>query len=152
MKREDPSPQPSPRVQGEGVRAVLLLVTVLVFACCGCFAPRERLTFPTKPIEATSDVEWFDVDHDGRRDFALVHANGRVDELLYDDDQDGSPDRAYRLSDYRNEDAPHVIILLDSIPFATAAERYDAGDFRWFDRPPVKLIAPMPSLTEVCFS
>ena len=143
---------PSPRTRGEGVRAVTLLVAVLLCACGGCFAPRERLTFPTSPIEQANEIEWFDVDHDGRRDFALVHSSGQVDELLYDDDQDGTVDRVYRLSDYRNEDVPHVIILLDSIPFATVRERYDAGDFRWFDRPPVKLIAPFPSLTEVCFS
>ena len=30
-------------------------------------------------------------------------------------------------------------------------ERYEAGDFRWFD-PPQKMIAPFPSMTQVCYS
>ena len=37
------------------------------------------------------------------------------------------------------------------MPFKRAAERYAAGEFRWFD-PPTKIIAPFPSLTEVCYT
>jgi hypothetical protein len=118
----------------------------------GCFAPRERLSFPAAPVERGQDVEWFDVDRDGRRDFAITYADGRLDRLVYDDDQDGRPDRIYRPADYTNSEVPHVIVLLDSMPFETVKERYARGDLRWFDGPPVKLIAPFPSLTEVCFS
>ena len=60
-------------------------------------------------------------------------------------------DREYRLDDYTDASVPHLVLMLDSIPFETMAQRYAAGDFRWFD-PPRKMIAPFPSLTEVCFS
>ena len=37
------------------------------------------------------------------------------------------------------------------MPFQCVADRYAAGQFRWFD-PPSKVIAPFPSLTEICFT
>src|SRR5450432_1670541 len=112
----------------------------------GCSTPSGRLTFPRAPIESTPIVEWFNVD--GRKDFAITYANGQADQLLYDDDGDGKPDRIYRLADYSNDDGPQVILLLDSIPFETMKERFDRGDFRWFSQPQ-KMIAPFPSLTEI---
>jgi len=133
------------------MRRFALLVFLLL--CSGCsFAPRERLTFPQKSIEHTPDAEWFDVDHDGRRDFALAFdSSGTVDRLLYDDDEDGMPDRVYRLADYDDRELPHAILLLDSLPYQVMSERYAAGDFRWF-KPPVKTISAFPSLTELCYS
>lgn len=129
-----------------------LLVLILLIADTGCsFAPRDRLTFPTHPIERSADAEWFDVDRDGRRDFAIQRVGDDVQSLLYDDDQDGTVDRVYHLADYDERTLPHVVILLDSIPWQVMADRYAAGDFRWF-RPPVKTIAAFPSLTEICYS
>jgi len=60
-------------------------------------------------------------------------------------------DRTYRLSDYANGTVTHVILLLDSLPYETMLERYRGGDYRWFG-PPRKMIAPFPSLTEVCYT
>ena len=48
--------------------------------------------------------------------------------------KDGVIDRAYRLSDYANRDVPHLVILLDSIPFQPVLDRWSAGDLRWFER------------------
>jgi hypothetical protein len=128
-----------------------LLWYILLTVSAGCIAPRAHLSFPKAPIERNADIEWFDVNGDGRRDFAVSYVNGKADAVLYDDDQDGRADRVYRLSDYANDDVPHAVILLDSIPFVTAKERYDAGDFGWFD-PPQKSIATFPSLTELCYT
>jgi predicted RND superfamily exporter protein len=117
----------------------------------GCSAPSGRLSFPAAPLTKAQNVEWFDVGHTGRPQFGVTTDDaGRVDRLLYDDTGSGHIDREYRLSDYANERVPHLILLLDSIPFETMRERYDAGDFRWFD-PPQKMIAPFPSLTEICY-
>ncbi len=118
----------------------------------GCSPPSARLSFPDAPIRKTADCEWYDVHHNGRGQFGVSYdASGRVDRLLYDDTGSGHIDREYRLSDYANDRVPHLILLLDSIPFQTMKDRYAAGDFRWFD-PPQKMIAPFPSLTEVCYS
>lgn len=123
---------------------ILLLLT-------GCAAPRARLTFPILPLTKSADLEWFDTNRDQKADFAISYSAGTADAVEYDDNQDGQPDRIYRLADYANEEVPQVLILLDSIPYQTLKDRFDAGDFRWFDAP-VKLIAPFPSLTEVCYS
>ena len=77
--------------------------------------------------------------------------DGRVDSLLYDDNGDGVPDRIYHLKDYHAAGLPHLVLLLDSIPYRTLAERYAAGEFRWFD-PPVKVISTFPSLTKIAYT
>lgn len=115
-------------------------------------APSEQLSFPKSPLAQHGDDTWYDVDGDGKADFALVkNDQGHVDRLLYDDDEDGDTDREYRLSDYSDDDVPHTVILLDSIPFQLMADRYAAGDFRFFGEPQ-KVIAAFPSLTEVCYT
>jgi hypothetical protein len=129
----------------------LLLIAVLVGAGqVGC-APAARLTFPRAPLSETPDAVRYDTNADGKPDFILLKDDGRVTAVAYDDDQDGRPDRVYRLADYAADRVPHLIVLLDSIPFRQVADRYAAGDFRWFD-PPQKVISPFPSLTEVCYT
>jgi hypothetical protein len=128
---------------------------VIVFLLCllGC-APSARLTFPAAPVRQTDKLIWYATSLAyGGPDFALRRdaASGRIDAVCYDDDRDGVVDRVYRLADYHEDRVPHLIVLLDSIPFAQVAERYQAGDFRWFE-PPQKVIAPFPSLTEVCYT
>jgi hypothetical protein len=126
--------------------AILILLS-------GCQAPLAGLTFPARPLVASSQPQWFDVTRDGRPDFAVTFDDHQhLDALLYDDDQDGRADRVYHTRDYSADAVPHLVILLDSIPFRCVAERYAAGQFRWFDGPPVKVIPPFPSLTEVCYT
>ena len=131
-------------------RPRLLWVFVLT-TVAGC-APAERLTFPRAPLREEGDRIWYDVDGNGKGGFALIKASdGRIESIGYDDDEDGRIDRVYRLADYDVDRVPHLIVLLDSLPFAQVAQRYEAGDFRWFD-PPQKVIAPFPSLTEDCYT
>ena len=128
----------------------IAVLTALLLA--GCAAPADRLTFPQSAVEASSRGLSYDVHHRGRADFALItDEHGRLDVLAYDDNGDGKFDRFYRLSDYRDEDVPHLIVLLDSIPYEPVAWRYLHGEFRYFD-PPRKVIPPFPSLTELCFT
>jgi hypothetical protein len=134
------------------LRLRICLLTCALVLATGCQAPRERLSFPAAPIQTLPGKVWYDVNHDGKPDFALsTTPDGRVDQLCYDDNEDGTIDRSYRLDDYADDKVPHLILLMDSIPFQTMADRYNAGDFRWFD-PPQKMIAPFPSLTEICFT
>jgi hypothetical protein len=118
---------------------------VLLLFVLGCNAPSDRLAFPDHVQLVKDKTEWFDLNHDGKPDFAL-----RGDEILYDDNEDGIVDRRYKLGDFDNARVPHVILLVDSVPFGIMKERFDAGDFP-FCQPPQKMIAPFPSLTEVCF-
>ncbi len=123
-----------------------------VMVLVGCGPPSARLSFPAQPVGVSQKLHRYDVDRNGVPDFGVTFGgSGQAESLLYDDDEDGRFDRAYRLADYTNDRVPHLILLLDSIPYQTVAARYAAGDFRWFG-PPVKLIAPFPTLTEVCYS
>ena len=136
--------------------AIALATSLCIFAAvaisAGCRTAIEHLSFPTSPIEHTADADWYDVNHDGKPDFGVLRdSSGKVNVLEYDDDEDGKPDRIYRLSDYANDSVPHFILLLDSVPFDEVAKRYDAGEFGWFD-PPQKVISVFPSLTEQVFT
>ncbi|HWB55003.1 MAG TPA: hypothetical protein VG722_12445 [Tepidisphaeraceae bacterium] len=123
-------------------------ILLLLFLAVGC-APSARLTFPYRRLVVSSKPQWFSVHH--HHDFGITFKNGRMDALLYDDNGDGKPDRVYHLRDYNPKNLPHFVLLLDSIPFKTMADRYAAGEFRWFD-PPVKVIPPFPSLTKICYT
>lgn len=118
----------------------------------GC-VPSPRLTFPQGRVLASANVQWFDVRQ--HHDFGIsFDQRGRMDALLYDDNGDGKPDRIYHLRDYPTSGknaVPHLVLMLDSIPYQTLAERYTAGEFRWFD-PPVKVISTFPSLTKIAYT
>jgi hypothetical protein len=130
----------------------LVSLFVLTLLTVGCQAPLVHLSFPYRPLKASAQPQWFDMNDDGKNDFAITFDDhGRVDALWYDDDQDGHADRIYHLADYKDEAIPHAILLLDSVPFQCLADRYAAGEFRWFD-PPTKVIPPFPSMTELCFT
>ncbi len=105
---------------------VVLLILTLVTGCS--FAPSKRFAF--------DPPKGFSIDARG---------------VSYDDDADGIADRRYAFDEYADADIPHVVILLDSVPYSVMADRYAAGDFSWMGRP-VKMIAPFPSLTEICYT
>jgi hypothetical protein len=117
---------------------------------CAPWGP--KLSFPKHPLRKSSAETWYDTNNNHKPDFAL-HRDpaGAIDSLLYDDNQDGSPDRTYNLSEYSPEKIPHVIILLDSLPYQLALDRYNAGNFRYFTRP-AKVIGVFPTLTELCYT
>src|SRR5881227_3495183 len=121
------SPDPRGRVRREPpcvyiLRTIASLMRCL--PCCviiftvfalGCTPVRSKLTFPEAPLQRSPDAWWYDTNGDGKRDFGLLRdESGKFNILAYDDDQDGKPDRIYRLSDYDNADVPHLVILLDS--------------------------------------
>ena len=120
----------------------------------GCAAPSARLTFPRRPIGRSSQGWFYNVHHrhGAQPDFALLSgSDGRIESVAYDDAGNGHYNRIYRLDDYPDQAVPHLIVLLDSIPYQAVADRYAAGEFRFFD-PPQKVIPPFPSLTEICYS
>jgi hypothetical protein len=132
-----------------------MIVCVILFAGCAS----DPLRFPEKPAMMSDAEVAYNVRTaaNGRPDFALLPDNRpnadphKLNLIAYDDNGDGKWDRLYRLSDYSNEEVPHLIILLDSIPFSAVQERWDRGEFRFFD-PPQKLIGPFPSLSEQIFT
>ena len=126
------------------------MLCVVAALLAGCGAPSARLTFPA-PLGHFPEGTAYDVHHRGRADFLLMEdGSGRVNAVAYDDAGDGHWNRVYRLDDYPNDRVPHLIILLDSVPYEAMAAWYRAGHLRMFD-PPQKVIPPFPSLTEICY-
>jgi hypothetical protein len=118
----------------------------------GCGPRGARLTFPTEPLRAEAGVRHYDTDGNGRADFAITHAEkGRMAALAYDDNQDGRYDRSYRLADYASDRVPHLIILLDSIPYEPIARAHADGRFSSFHAPQ-KVIPPFPTMSGLIFS
>jgi len=127
-------------------RLALLFLLSGCTSVAGSFAPDARLTFPEKPVRVDESGRYFDVDGNGIVDFAV---DGET--LRYDDDEDGTFDRVYRLSEYDADAVPHLLLLIDSLPYRIVRPRYEAGEWGWFF-PPQLVIAPFPSLSEVTFS
>ncbi|HEX4792899.1 MAG TPA: hypothetical protein VH370_03850 [Humisphaera sp.] len=137
-------------IRFSGFAAILILVAIL--AISGCAAPSARIPFPAQPIERSQRGWFYDVHGKGHADFGLLpDESGKLDVVAYDDDHSGRFNRRYRLSDYANDDVPHLILLLDSIPFDAFMQRYHAGRLAWFDTPQ-KLIPPFPSMTELIYT
>jgi hypothetical protein len=84
--------------------------------------------------------------------FQYLNDKGRITQLGYDTDADGTPDVAVNLS-AMNEDGqnPHYVILLDGIPYDLVQAMYAEGHFRLF-YPPSKVIGPFPSMTDVAYT
>lgn len=118
----------------------------------GCMSPSDRLSFPAAPLRADETGWFYDVDDNGIVDFAArTDDDGRITQLAYDDDQDGEFDRVYRLADFDDESVPHLILLLDSLPYESAVAAHSAGALPAFAAPR-KVIAPFPSMSELIFS
>ncbi len=131
-----------------------LFSMVLVITACIC-APgcsSKNLFFPDAPLSRMPQEISYDVNGNGRADFALqAGADNRTTSLAYAHEENGSYDRIYRLNDYETDSVPHLIILLDSIPYQCVLDFYTAGHFSWFP-PPQKVIAPFPTLSAVIFN
>lgn len=131
-----------------------LLIALSASSCAGLagwMAPDDRLTFPEQPIATDESGRLYDVDRNGIADFAVRRdARGRFARIEYDDDEDGAFDRSYLLAD-KHPGTPHLILLIDSLPWRIVHEQWCGGQWTWFHEPR-KVIPPFPSLSEVIFS
>ncbi len=127
-----------------------------VLACAlgplaGCQKP---VFFPASPLEAAqapSLVSSYDTDGDGRADYFAHHdPNGRVDRIAYDRTGDGRPDETVDLDALALDRCRHLVIVVDGIGYDLLKQFYDAGHLR-LCHPPSRVIAPYPTLTDVCF-
>ena len=128
-----------------------ILVLIICSCALGC-STSKTLFFPDAPLSRTPQEIRYDVNGNGRADFALqAGADNRTTTLAYAHEEDVRYDRMYRINDYETDSVPHLIILLDSVPYQCVLDYYNAGGFSWFP-PPQKVIAPFPTLTAVIFN
>lgn len=132
--------------------ATLCTLGLLTLTQGGCILSGRGLDFPASPALRAPGHMAYDVNSNGTVDFHVrANESGRMDLLCYDDDEDGVDDRVYRLSDYAAEHVPHLVILLDSVPFEPAARRAAESEWTWFDAPQ-KVIPPFPTMSGLIFT
>lgn len=135
--------------------AMLFAASVLA----GCAGPAPR-SFPPAPLRTVNRTDgsierWYDPDGDGKADvIEVIGVGGRVERVRYDVDHDGAfalererrafdPSAATRPSHARR----HLLIIVDSVPYAMVRQFYDQGRFRLF-YPPGRTISPFPVMTD----
>jgi len=111
----------------------------------------------TRTLSGTAEVaRAYDTDGSGRSDYIQKLAppgkldSGRIVELQYDSDEDGRIEHTIVLNRIKPP-RPHVILMLDGIPYRLVDEYFRAGGLRLF-YPPGKLISCFPSMTDLAFA
>lgn len=124
-----------------------------VLALAGCAAPGPKLLPLPLPNPDRADdgsrTRLYDVDQNGAADYQqTMDADGRVAELRFDLDGDGAYELAVRRDAQRDlGGVPHLLIILDSIPFRLVRDQWLRGRFRLFHRPG-RVISTFPVMTD----
>jgi len=142
-----------------GLRVATCTALVAAFALLsGCAGPKPKL-FPLAPAErrdSPGGIErLYDVNGDGRADYAETLPHGpdaRVAVLRFDLNGDGDLETEVDWATAAaGPDVRHLIIILDSVPYAMVREHWEQGRFRLFD-PPSRVISPFPVMTDPCLA
>lgn len=131
----------------------LILLTILLSWPLGCAGPGPRMLPPAgQSLEPAGDGRfhrWYDTDDDQRPDYCeCLSAEGRLESLGYDRDQDGQVDEWVTLSEVPADEIRDLVLILDSIPYGMVAEQQLAGRFS-FIPPASRIVAPFPVMTDV---
>ena len=119
------------------------LLALLLLAIAGCTSVE---TFPLAPVETRSEnggeILGYDLTGDGAADYEeRTDRSGRIVALKAADweaDLDAADPAA----------CPHLILVLDGVPFDLAREAFEQGDLRLF-HPPQRLVGVFPSMTDL---
>jgi hypothetical protein len=128
---------------------VLLVLALVVFAGC-----KDPIYFPAEAMDTeTPPAETYDLDGDGHGDVffdSLSSTEGsRLVSVSYDRDEDGVPDSRIELDDVPVEQCRHLVIILDGLSYDVVNEYRATRGLRLF-HPPSKLVAPYPTMTDMC--
>lgn len=128
-----------------------------VFAGCADPGPEMMPAAPVRVEQADGGEErLYDTNRDEKADYhERLGPDGRVVLLRFDLNGDGQIDdeveRAVRQFDANAPPDRHLLVILDSVPFALVQEAYARGRFRLF-YPPRRTIAPFPVMTDVAMA
>ena len=133
----------------------LLLGPLAGLSSCVCWGCASQPSFPP-PVETRTEnnetVFGFDADSDKRADFwQYQRADGRKHALAYADDESGLPGERIDLDAIDASECPHLMIVLDGVPFELVDELYREGHFRFF-HPPARVICCFPGMTDLALS
>ncbi len=129
----------------------LFSITFISLAILGCgYNPR----WPDQPAEKRRDdggtLLGFEIDGAKKPNYFERLTDGRVTQLIFDDNGDGKPDLVVdRSAD--SPDWPHCILVLDGAAYDVVAAMWKEGRFRLF-RPPTRVISVYPSMTDLALT
>jgi len=145
---------------GHSVSWLMFLGLIGLLACgCAIHGPGPAM-FPVTPVsvQTASDgrtERFYDTDYDGKIDHGeRLNQAGIVYALRLDDNKDGcldEKDACILLADVPEKEQRHLVIMLDSIPFAMVESLWLEGRFRLFHQPS-RVISPFPVMTDLCLS
>jgi hypothetical protein len=143
-------------MDGSAVRfgRVLLALLAIVsgWLCVGC------ATAPNFPrpldVQVNQDqtVLTFDTDRDGHADYwQYQRADGRKVALAFAAERSDRPGPRIELDAIGAGDCPHLVIVLDGVPFELVEQLYCEGCFRLF-YPPSRVVCCFPSMTDLALT
>ncbi len=131
-------------------------MAVVLCALAGCAGPGPKL-FPITPqtVRTLPDgrVERvYDLDGDAQADAGeILTPAGLIERLERDSNGDGVLDTNITPPAMATEDLPHLIIILDSVPFELVRDFWLQGRFRLF-HPPARIVSPFPVMSDLCIA
>jgi hypothetical protein len=137
------------------VRSCLRFAAVgLLLAAATAAGCRKPVFFPLGPIETLQRPlprSAYDTDGDGRGDyFTFRNQAGRIDRIAYDPNGGGRNPQIVPLDALGFPQCRHLVLILDGVGYEVVRDFYDSGHLRLF-HPPSRVIAPYPTLTDLCF-
>ena len=128
------------------------LVWLAALGTCGCTVEPSFRGPVALRAEAGETVFIFDADADRKPDYWQYQTrDGRKKNLAYADGDSGQPGDRIDLDTIDADTCPHIVILLDGVPFELLAELHRTGHFRLF-YPPARVICCFPSMTDLALS
>lgn len=129
----------------------LLSLVAILMAAGGCEKP---LHFPAASMpdaaKGAGAFAAYDTNDDGQADFyTFTNGDGRIDRIGYDHNRDNKVDDIVHLDSIPLDNCRHIVLILDGFGYDVAREFYDKGNLR-FCHAPSKVIAPYPTLTDLC--
>ena len=131
------------------VAAAMVGYLALAVALTGCGHPRATFEPVAAPGDSLPGAEFYDTDSDGQADlvFEPDHAGRLV--VMSDLRDSQGPPRQFPLDVLPGHVSRHLVIILDGVGYDVLAEYYRSGGLRLF-HPPSRVIAPYPTLTDLC--
>ncbi len=118
----------------------------------GC-APGVRFPTPLAVrVQSAETVSCFDVDRDGRADYwEYQDTGGRKHAIAYTLPPTHEPGPRIELDALPPSECPHLVIVLDGVPFGVVEDLWQQGHFRLF-HPPSRVICGYPSMTDLALA
>ena len=115
---------------------------------------KPAMTFPLTSLDAPAKqagaFKAYDARNTGHADFFVyTDDTGRINRIGYDTTCCGKPNQIVPLDPIPFSQCRHLVIFLDGFSYDVVKSYRDQGHLRFF-YPPAKVIAPYPTLTDIC--